>query len=79
MHFLYGLKGGLRKLVATFDSQAQLKAYAGWCTLRTNDDGTHKFEQGSALATYQQWEESDQPLTDDDPAAVDHNPSPSML
>jgi hypothetical protein len=56
-----------------------LKAYAGWCTLRTNPDGTSKFEQGSALATYQQWEESSQPLTDDDPESVDHNPSPSML
>lgn len=79
MVYLYGLKSGRRQLAATFDSDAQLRAYVGWCLLRTNDDGTAKFEQGSALATAQRWESAAAPLTDDDPAAVVHNPTPSML
>lgn len=79
MVYLYGLKANQRRLVATFDSDAQLRAYVGWCTLRTLPDGTGTFEQGSALATSQRWESSDVPLTDEDPARVNHNPSPSML
>jgi hypothetical protein len=47
MHFLYASKPGTpRKLVATFDSEQQLLAYVGWATLKTNSDGTSKFEQG---------------------------------
>jgi hypothetical protein len=79
MVYLYGIKAGRRHLVATFDSDAQLRAYVNWCTLRMLPDGNAKFEQGSALATSQQWEASVTPLTDDDPETVDHNPSPSML
>ncbi|HUE12878.1 MAG TPA: hypothetical protein VMR25_01830 [Planctomycetaceae bacterium] len=80
MHFLYASKPGTpRKLVATFDSEQQLLAYVGWATLKTNSDGTSKFEQGSALAGYQRWERSSTPLTDEDAAQVLHNPSPSML
>jgi hypothetical protein len=80
MHFLYASKPGTpRKLVATFDSEQQLLAYVGWATLKTNSDGTSKFEQGSALAGYQHWERSTTPLTDEDAAQVLHNPSPSML
>lgn len=80
MHYLYGSKPGVpRKLVATFDSEAQLRAYVGWATLQQNDDGTHKFEQGSALVGYRDYESSPTPLTDEDETAVDHNPSPSML
>jgi hypothetical protein len=80
MHFLYASKPGTpRKLVATFDSEQQLLAYAGWATLKTNSDGTSKFEQGSALAGYQRWERAAAPLTDEDSAQVLHNPSPSML
>jgi len=79
MVYLYGLKSGNRRLVATFDSEAQLRAYVGWCTLRTDRDGTSKFEQGSSLATFQSWEQSATPLIGDDPFAVDHNPTPSML
>ncbi len=79
MIYLYGIKSGNRQLVATFDSEAQLRAYVGWCTLRTDRDGTAKFEQGSALATFQRWEQSATPLTGDDAAAVHHNPTPSML
>lgn len=80
MHYLYGLKpGATRKLVATFDSEPQLRAYVSWATLSTGSDGTAKFEQGSALASYRQHEASATPLTNDDPAGVVHNPSPSML
>ena len=81
MHYLYASKPGVaRKLVATFDSEQQLRAYVNWATLASHDDGTSKFEQGSALAGgYQRCEESAVPLTDEGPASVPHNPSPSML
>ncbi len=80
MYYLYGSKPGVpRKLVATFDSEPQLLAYVAWATLKKNPDGTAKFEQGSALASCHAWEKSSKPLTNDDPAQVVHNPSPSML
>ena len=80
MNYLYGSKHGVpRRLVATFDSEAQLLAYVGWATLGKNADGTAKFEQGSALAGYRAWEQSPRPLTADDPTQIVHNPSPSML
>ena len=80
MYYLYASKPGVpRKLVATFDSEPQLLAYVGWATLKKNPEGTTKFEQGSALASYNAWEKSPKPLTDEDPAQVVHNPSPSML
>jgi hypothetical protein len=80
MIYLYGSKPGVpRKLVATFDSQPLLLSYVGWATLKTNPDGTAKFEQGTPLTGYQRWETSPIPLTDDDPLDVVHNPSPSML
>lgn len=79
MHYLYGSKPGLaRKLVATFGSEQQLLAYVGWATL-SEKDGICKFEQGSALAGYSGWSHSNQLLTQDDPASVEHNPSSSML
>lgn len=78
--YLYASKAKIaRKLVATFDSEPQLLAYVNWATLAKHEDGTSKFEQGSALASYQRWEKSAVPLTDDDPESVVHNPSPSML
>ncbi|HZN36102.1 MAG TPA: hypothetical protein VFB80_19865 [Pirellulaceae bacterium] len=80
MHYLYGQKSGVRRrLVATFDSQQQLRAYVRWATLAETGPQAGKFEQGSALASYQSWEESPLPLTDEDPQQVVHNPSPSML
>jgi hypothetical protein len=80
MHYLYASKPRVeRKLVATFDSEQQLLAYVNWATLAANPDGTAKFEQGSVLAGYQRWERSTAPLMDDDPDAVEHNPSPGML
>jgi hypothetical protein len=80
MHYLYGLKTNRPKhLVATFGSEQQLLAYVRWATLQ--DFGNHrgKFEQGSALASYEAWEHSTEPLTEEDATAALHNPSPSML
>jgi hypothetical protein len=80
VYFLYGLKAGAtRHLVATFGSEQQLLGYVRWATLQ--DFGGHrgKFEQGSALASYNSWESSTDPMTDEDVTAVVHNPSPSML
>lgn len=80
MYFLYGAKTpGKTKLVATFDSEEQLLAYVGWATLSKNVDGSSKFEQGSMLAGYRWWERSDKALTNDEPEAVTHNPSSTML
>lgn len=80
MRYLYGLKkGGARKLVAMFGSEQQLQAYVRWATLETTGERAGKFEQGSALASCQSWEQSAQPLTDEDTTDVVHNPTPSML
>jgi len=80
VHYLYASKPGVaQRLVATFDSEPQLLAYVGWATLETHTDGTQKFEQGSPLAGFQSWKQSAQQLASDDPMAVVHNPSPSML
>jgi hypothetical protein len=80
MHFLYGSKKNApRRLVGTFSSDAQLLAYVRWATLESTGERSGKFEQGSVLASYNSWEASPEPLTDDDPSAVEHNPTPSML
>ena len=80
MHYVYGLKPGKpKKLAATFDSEPQMLAYIRWATLQKNPDGTFKFEQGSPLVGCAGFEQSAIPLTDDDPAEVPHNPTPSML
>lgn len=80
MRYLYGSKRDVpRRLVATFDSEAQLRAYVRWATLQETGPRRGKFEQGSALASYHAWEESPSPLTDEDETAVVHNPTPSML
>lgn len=80
MYYLYGKKPDVdRKLVATFDTEAQLLAYVGWATLKTNADGSRKFEQGSALVGYPRFDDSSEPLTDEDESEVLHNPTPSML
>jgi hypothetical protein len=79
MHFLYGSKSNApRRLVATFSSEQQLLAYVRWATL-SEQEGRCKFEQGSSLASFTGWSQSDEPVTDDDPASVEHNPSPTML
>ena len=80
MFYLYGSKRDVeRRLVATFSSEQQLLAYARWATLEKTGERSGKFEQGSVLAGYNRWEPSPEPLTDEDAAAVDHNPTPSML
>jgi len=80
MHYLYGYKRDQpRKLVATFDSEPQLRSYVRWATLQELGERRGKFEQGSSLAGFDRWESSPDLLTDDDPLSVVHNPSPSML
>jgi hypothetical protein len=80
MHYLYAYKrDGVRKLVATFGSEQQLLAYVRWATLSSTGERSGKFEQGSALASYQSWEASPTPLDASDPEEVVHNPTPSML
>lgn len=80
MHYLYASKRNVpRRLVATFSSEQQLLAYVRWATLQDFGGGRGKFEQGSALASYDAWEHSAEPLTEEDATAVLHNPTPSML
>jgi hypothetical protein len=80
MHYLYASKANVpRRLVATFSSEQQLRAYVRWATLQETGPRSGKFEQGSALAGYSAWEESTEPLTDEDATFVVHNPTPSML
>ncbi len=81
MHYLYGSKpAGKSKLLATFDSEEQLLSYVRWATLKTEASGAGRFEQGSVLAGgYQHWDASENPLSDEDPRDVIHNPTPSML
>ena len=80
MYYLYGSRrAGPMRLVATFSSEQQLLAYVRWATLKSEGGHHGKFEQGSALATSDDWESSDKPLTDEDAEAVGHNPTPSML
>ena len=76
MHYLYASKREAPpRLVATFDSEQQLRSYVRWATLKDLGEGRGKFEQGSSLASYDQWQHSDVPLNDDDATAdVDHNP-----
>jgi hypothetical protein len=79
MYYLYGSKlGAPKKLVATFNTDEQLRAYVRWATL-SERDGVFQFEKGSSLAGCQEYSYSSEARTDDDTAAVDHNPSPSML
>ena len=71
MHYLYGSKrGGPSKLVATFGSEQMLLAYVRWATLEAHEPQRGKFEQGSALASYDAWTSSREPSTADDPTAL---------
>jgi len=80
MHYLYASKKNVpRRLVATFSSEPQLLSYVRWATLESTGERSGKFEQGSVLASYNSWETSPEPITDEDAAAVEHNPTPSML
>ena len=80
MRYLYGSKrGGTPRLGATFASEPQLLAYVRWATLESHGEQRGKYEQKSALAGYDSWEQSNEALTDDDAGAVVHNPTPSTL
>jgi hypothetical protein len=80
MHYLYGIKrDGTRRLVATFDSEQQLLTYVRWATLESYGPRQGKFEQGSPLVGSQSWDQSVELDTEDNPDAVPHNPTPSML
>ena len=80
MHYLYASKPGVeRRLVATFGSEQQLLAYVRWATLEEHGPRAGKFEQGSVLAGFTSWEESREPLTDEDETSVVHGPTPNML
>ena len=80
MIYLYGIKSNnTKKLVATFDSEPFMLSYISWATLQTNDDGTKKFEQGSALVGCVSCEYTSEPVTNEDVSQVPHSPSPSML
>lgn len=80
MHYLYARKRDAPyRLVATFDSEQQLKAYVGWATLVSHGTNSGKFEQGSVLAGFSEWALSQEPLTDEDPTEVVHSPTPTML
>jgi hypothetical protein len=80
MHYLYGSKQGVpHRLVATFGSEPQLLAYVRWATLQGFGNRRGKFEQGSALASYEAWEQSAAPLTGEEASNVLFNPTPSML
>lgn len=70
-----------KQLVATFDTEEQLRAYVQWATLRKHSDGTSDFEQGSALAGYSRWsmESAGTHSEESEHADVVHNPSPNML
>lgn len=74
---LYGLKGDRRQLVATFSSEAQLRAYVQWAILKKNDDGTYKFEQKTPLTGCSSYDYEETSAADT--ADVVHNPSPAML
>lgn len=76
---LYGSKDGASwRLVATFDTFEQLRAYVRWATLQVTGPQSGKFEPGSALAGHSYWRESSG-IAEDNAADVFHNPSPSML
>lgn len=80
MHFLYGSKSGAaRRLVATFDSEPQLRAYVRWATLESTGKRRGKFEQGSVLAGCSGWEQAAERPVDEGDTDVPHNPTPSML
>lgn len=80
MIYLYGLKpSGDQTLVASFDTEEQLLAYVRWATLKRNDDGSYKFEQGSPLVGFSYYQIGEAPDGIERPAELPHNPTPSML
>jgi hypothetical protein len=77
---LYGIKtAGKKKLVAMFDSEQQLRAYVNYATLKSEPDGTHKFEQKTALASYTNYEYERAEPGQAVPEEIPVNPTPTML
>jgi hypothetical protein len=71
MHYLYGSKrSGTHRLAAKFCVGTQLLAYVRWATFESHGERRGKFEQKSALAGYDRWKQSNEPLNDDDADAV---------
>jgi hypothetical protein len=80
MYYLYASKKGRpQRLVATFSSEPQLLTYARWATLEPTGPRSGKFEQGSVLAGYENWDSADHALDEHDASEVEHNPTPHML
>jgi hypothetical protein len=80
MWCLYGIKPGQAEtMVATFDSEAQLRAYVQWATLSVQQDGTRAFEQKTPLTGYKSFTYHEHPDLSSDESDLPHNPSPSML
>jgi len=80
MWCLYGLKPGqTQALVATFDSEQQLRAYVQWATLSVLPDGSRSFEQKTPLTGYRGFTYDEQRDLTRDEIDLPHNPSPSML
>ncbi|MBI1311156.1 hypothetical protein GC176_07590 [bacterium] len=75
---LYGIKRDQRNLVATFDTEAQLRSYVQWAILKRDDDGSFRFEQKTPLTGCTSYDFDDAPL-DSESAEVVHNPTPGML
>ena len=81
MHYLYASKRrGTPPPCRHVRLREQLRAYVRWATLKDLGEGHGKFEQGSSLASYDQWAILlATPLNEEDASAdVDHNPTPSM-
>ncbi len=78
---LYGMKRGQRNLVATFDSEAQLRSYVQWATLSRGDDGVLRFEQKTPLTGCTSFDFEEAAREEGSPASEDvvHNPTPGML
>lgn len=82
MHYLYGKRrNGVVDLVARFGSEAQLRAYVSYSTLRENEDGTKTFEQKTPLTGCVGFVTACELTVSDEDRNVDvpFNPTPTML
>ncbi|MCR9115371.1 MAG: hypothetical protein NXI22_00310 [bacterium] len=79
-YYLYGKKrNGEQELVAKFGSEQQLLAYVRYATLKTEDDGTIKFEQKTPLTGCVGYSYTKDASAEDQAKDVPFNPSPTML
>jgi len=80
MHYLYGIRrNGKSELVAKFGSEQQLKAYVHYATLRTEEDGTHVFEQKTPLTGCVGYSTATDVSEEDATKDIPLNPTPTML